>query len=91
MQLSSCPKPQTSSWANTRKTQPTPWNCDATLLLTYVISSVIAVKLQLYSLTDFGNSRRMEVEGVVENPDGAFKMPKKAIKRKIAEAEKVNS
>ena len=39
MQLSSCPKPQTSSWANTRKTQPTPWNCDATLLLTYVISS----------------------------------------------------
>ena len=82
------PKPQT--WVNTRKTQPTPWNCDATLLLTYVISSVIAVKLQLYSLTDFGNSRKMEVEGVVENPDGAFKMPKKAIKRKIAEAEKVN-
>ena len=32
----------------------------------------------------------MEVETVVENPDGDFKKPKKAVKRKIAEAEKVN-
>ena len=31
----------------------------------------------------------MEVETVVENPEGDFKMPKKAVKRKIAEAEKV--
>ena len=31
----------------------------------------------------------MEVETVVEKPDGEFKMPKKAVKRKIAEAEKV--
>ena len=31
----------------------------------------------------------MEVETVVENRDGEFKMPKKAVKRKIAEAEKV--
>ena len=33
--------------------------------------------------------KTMEVETVVENPDGDFKMPKKAVKRKIAEAEKV--
>ena len=31
----------------------------------------------------------MEVETVVEKPEGEFKMPKKAVKRKIAEAEKV--
>ncbi len=31
----------------------------------------------------------MEVETVVENPEGDFKMPKKAVKRKIAEADKV--
>ena len=34
--------------------------------------------------------KKMEVETVVENPDGDFKKPKKAVKRKIAEAEKVN-
>ena len=33
----------------------------------------------------------MEVEAVVENPEGDFKMPKKAVKRKIAEAEKVTN
>jgi hypothetical protein len=32
--------------------------------------------------------RRMEVETVVANPEGDFKMPKKAVKRKIADAEK---
>jgi len=32
--------------------------------------------------------KKMEVETVVENPDGDFKKPKKAVKRKIAEAEK---
>ena len=47
--------------------------------------------LKQHFVTPVGKLQRqkMEVETVVENPEGDFKMPKKAVKRKIAEADKV--
>ena len=49
------------------------------------------VLLKQHFVTPVGKLQRqkMEVETVVENPEGDFKMPKKAVKRKIAEADKV--